>query len=109
MFRTNIMIVLCFHIHRARDTHQIAEAQQEKNARLREAFGISNYFVEGSSFDPERIAKEELAKSAALQQELQLRKEAEKNQSKRYTIVKTPSPEPVAEDKDTSIDQQNSE
>lgn len=39
-------IVLTFSV---RETHQLAEAQQEKNARLREAFGISSNFVEGSS------------------------------------------------------------
>jgi serine/arginine repetitive matrix protein 2 len=62
-----------------RETHQIAEAQQEKNAKLREAFGISEYFVEGSSLDPQRHVKEAQAKSAA-------------EQSKKYTLVRTPSP-----------------
>lgn len=41
------------------------EAQQEKNAKLREAFGISEYFVEGSSLDPSRHAKEAEARAAA--------------------------------------------
>merc|ERR1711892_1481901 len=45
-----------------KETHQIAEAQKEKNKQLKEAFGISEYFVEGSSFDPNRRALEEAAR-----------------------------------------------
>lgn len=41
-----------------RETHAVAEAQAEKNARLRDAFGISPRFVEGSSLDPERRARD---------------------------------------------------
>ena len=37
-----------------KETHQIAEAQKEKNRQLKEAFGISSSFIEGSSFDPNR-------------------------------------------------------
>lgn len=76
-----------------KETHEIAQAQQQKNARLREAFGISNYFVEGSSFDPERKAREELAKSEALQKEIQAEKDSDKTNRKRYALVRTPSPE----------------
>ena len=86
--------------YRVRDTHQIAEAQQEKNAKLREAFNISEYFVEGSSFDSDRKAKEDLAKSLALQKELDTQREQaaaaaakEKESSKRYALVRTPSKE----------------
>lgn len=82
------------------ETHQVAEAQQEKNARLREAFGISEYFVDGSSFDPDRQEKEKLAKAAALLEEerqkaLEREKEKllEKQQAVRYELVHTPSPE----------------
>lgn len=64
-----------------RETHQIAEAQQEKNAKLREAFGISEFFVEGSSLDPERHAREAEARAAAAA-------------SKVYELVRTPSPAP---------------
>lgn len=74
-----------------RETHQIAEAQQEKNAKLREAFGISEYFVEGSSFDPDRKAKEDLKQSTALQDELQAQREAERAKNKLYAILRTPS------------------
>uniref|UniRef100_A0A0C9PRV7 SRRM2 protein n=1 Tax=Fopius arisanus TaxID=64838 RepID=A0A0C9PRV7_9HYME len=65
-----------------RETHQVAEAQQEKNAKLREAFGISEYFVEGSSLDPERHAREAEARAAA---------------GKVYELVHSPSPPPVEE------------
>ncbi|CAL1541187.1 unnamed protein product [Lymnaea stagnalis] len=51
----------------ARETHQLAEANQEKNARLKEAFGLTDY-VDGSAFDPDRKAKEEAAKAAAAAQ-----------------------------------------
>lgn len=82
------------------ETHQVAEAQQEKNAKLREAFGISKYFVDGSSFDQDRQAKEDLARAAAEQEKerqrilLEKEKEAEKARSARYELVHTPSPEP---------------
>uniref|UniRef100_W8AP02 Serine/arginine repetitive matrix protein 2 n=2 Tax=Ceratitis capitata TaxID=7213 RepID=W8AP02_CERCA len=85
-----------------RETHQIAEAQQEKNAKLREAFNISEYFVEGSSFDSDRKAKEDLAKSLALQKELDAQresaaagreKEKERDDKRRYALVRTPSRE----------------
>lgn len=68
-----------FFFFSVRETHQIAEAQQEKNAKLREAFGISEFFVEGSSLDPERHAREAEARAAA---------------SKVYELVRTPSPAP---------------
>ncbi|KAL8573361.1 hypothetical protein ACOMHN_032823 [Nucella lapillus] len=49
----------------AKETHQLAEANQEKNQRLREAFGLGDY-VDGSAFDPNRKAKEEAAKATAM-------------------------------------------
>lgn len=61
----------CFYCS-VRETHAIAEAQQEKNARLRDAFGISPRFVEGTSLDPERRARE---------------------QAQKYPLVRTPSHE----------------
>lgn len=91
-------------IYSVTETHQVAEAQQEKNAKLREAFGISKYFVDGSSFDPDREAKEQLAKSAALQEKerqrilLEKEKDGEKAQGRRYDLVHTPSPEPPDSD-----------
>ncbi|GCB80961.1 hypothetical protein scyTo_0021304 [Scyliorhinus torazame] len=45
------------------ETHQLAEANEKKNERLRAAFGISDSYVDGSSFDPKRRAQEAVAKS----------------------------------------------
>lgn len=81
----------------ARETHQVAAAQQEKNERLRSAFGISEYFVEGTSFDADRKGKEELAKSTALQGELEAQRAAEKEKGKLYKLVRTPPRETEAE------------
>ncbi|XP_071945165.1 uncharacterized protein [Antedon mediterranea] len=44
------------------ETHQLAEAKEKQNAKLREAFGIGDNYVDGSSFDPDRRAKEAAAK-----------------------------------------------
>jgi len=59
------MFILYFSV---RDSHQFADEQLKKNARLRDAFGISEFFIEGSSLDPERKIKEAaLAQLKALQ------------------------------------------
>lgn len=76
-----------------RETHQLAAAKHEKNAMLRSAFGISEYFVEGSSFDADRKAKEELAKSSALQKELEAQRALDTEKNKQYKLVRTPSRE----------------
>lgn len=47
--------------------------------------------MEGSSFDPDRKAKEELKQSTALQDELQAQRDAEREKNKRYALVRTPS------------------
>jgi serine/arginine repetitive matrix protein 2 len=36
----------------------LAELNEKKNERLRAAFGISDSYVDGSSFDPQRRARE---------------------------------------------------
>uniref|UniRef100_A0A8D9EK96 Serine/arginine repetitive matrix protein 2 n=1 Tax=Cacopsylla melanoneura TaxID=428564 RepID=A0A8D9EK96_9HEMI len=72
-----------------RETHHIAEAQLEKNAKLRDAFGISEYFVEGSSLDPARREKEAQARSAAAA----IKAALEPVEKKKYALVRTPSPE----------------
>lgn len=52
VFRSVVFnLILIFSV---RETHQLAEAQQDKNARLREAFGISSSFVEGTSLQSGR-------------------------------------------------------
>lgn len=53
------------------ETHQLAEANEKKNERLRAAFGISDSYVDGSSFDPNRRAKEAATAAAAKQQQEQ--------------------------------------
>lgn len=65
---------------------------------MKEAFGISDYFVEGTSFDSNRQEKEEMAKKAALQEELDAQREADRNKNKRYAIVRTPSKERDTDD-----------
>jgi serine/arginine repetitive matrix protein 2 len=58
--------------YRLRETHEIAQAQQQKNAKLREAFGISDYFVEGTSFDPERKHEKNLQKAKQFRRNFKL-------------------------------------
>lgn len=91
--RSDNQLMYVSSIYSLKETHEIAQAQQQKNARLREAFGISDYFVEGTSFDPERKAREELAKSEAIQKEIQAEKDSDKINRKKYTLVRTPSPD----------------
>ena len=81
-----------------RETHALAEAQQEKNSRLKEAFGISEYFVEGSSLDPNRKAKEELARAAAEGAAAAAAgNSGAAGEKKKYGWVNTPSPSPSPE------------
>lgn len=49
----------------------MAEANEKKNERLRAAFGISDSYVDGSSFDPNRRAKEAATAAVAKQQQEQ--------------------------------------
>lgn len=91
-----------------RETHEIAKAQQDKNAKLREAFGISEYFVEGTSFDPQRQAKEELAKSEAMQKKLAKDVQEKIAENKKYTLVRTPSPDLSSKSKDLDTDDEKS-
>ncbi|XP_015678832.1 serine/arginine repetitive matrix protein 2-like [Protobothrops mucrosquamatus] len=61
------------------ETHQLAEASEKKNERLRAAFGISDSYVDGSSFDPNRRAKEAATAAVAKQQQ---------EQQKQYSLIK---------------------
>jgi len=73
-----------------RDSHQLADEQLKKNARLREAFGISEFFIEGSSLDPERKIKEAaLAQLKAMQVD--------------QALVQTQMNEDTSTNKDSSI------
>lgn len=40
------------------ETHALAAANQQKNDRLKQAFGISSDYVDGSSFHPDRKERE---------------------------------------------------
>ena len=60
------------------ETHQLAEANEEKNARMKEALGIKDDYKSGSSFDQE--LKEAQRKSEqlaweAVQREIEKQKE----------------------------------
>ncbi|XP_076346210.1 uncharacterized protein LOC143244784 isoform X2 [Tachypleus tridentatus] len=48
-----------------KESHQMAAANQKKNEKLKEALGISEHFVEGSSLDPQRKQKEALVMAKA--------------------------------------------
>ncbi|XP_054168007.1 SRRM2 protein homolog rsr-2-like [Oppia nitens] len=64
-----------------KETHKLAEMNHKKNDNLKNALRINSNFIEGSSLDPTRKAKEALAR------------EAEKQ--KRYAIIPEPLDEPV--------------
>lgn len=49
---------MLFFFSRVTETHQLAELNEKKNERLRAAFGISDSYVDGSSFDPQRRTRE---------------------------------------------------
>merc|ERR1719483_1640387 len=79
-----------------KETHQIAEAQKEKNKQLKEAFGISEYFVEGSSFDPNRRALEEAARDGGGRKKMGLDNEEreekrDKKKKKKKKVVSSDS------------------
>ena len=62
------------------ETHQLAEANEEKNARMKEALGIKEDYKDGSSFDQElkeaQRRSEQLAREAK-QKEIDKQKEKE--------------------------------
>lgn len=60
------------------ETHALAAANQQKNDRLRAAFGISSDYVDGSSFHADRKEKEKEKR------ELE-RLERERQQQQKYT------------------------
>lgn len=62
------------------ETHALAAANQQKNDRLREAFGISSDYVDGSSFHPDRKEREKEKRE-------QERLEREKLQQQKYQWV----------------------
>jgi len=68
-----------------KDTHEVAEAQNQKNEALRMALGLSEFFVDGSSFDPARKAKEEMARAKAMaNQNYQFMKDEDEGEKKKH-------------------------
>lgn len=65
---------------RATETHALAAANQQKNDRLRAAFGISSDYVDGSSFQADRKEKEKEKRE-------QERLEKERLQQQKYMWV----------------------
>lgn len=63
---------------RVTETHALAAANQQKNDRLRAAFGIASDYVDGSSFHADRKEKEKEKRE-------QERLEREKQQQQKYT------------------------
>lgn len=63
---------------RVTETHALAAANQQKNDRLRAAFGIASDYVDGSSFHADRKEKEKEKRE-------QERLERERQQQEKYT------------------------
>ena len=62
-------------------THEVAEANENKNAKMRDAFGIKSDFAEGSSFNEEHQKQRRDEEKAA-------REEKHKgNQAKRWDTL----------------------
>lgn len=81
----------------AKDTHEVADAQQRKNRLLKEAFGISDDYVSAQAFNTDRAesAKDILAKKAAKPKVLELKAPSDTPpRGRRYALIRTPSPEP---------------
>jgi len=55
-------------LDRAKETHQIAAASEARNEQLRAAFGLSEFYKDGTSLDPQRKAKEQAAQALAAAQ-----------------------------------------
>lgn len=73
-----VPLTWCFALpRRVTETHALAAANQQKNDRLRAAFGISSDYVDGSSFHADRKEKEKEKRE-------QERLEREKLQQQKY-------------------------
>lgn len=65
---------------RVTETHALAAANQQKNDRLRAAFGISSDYVDGSSFHADRKEKEKEKR-----EQERLERERQQQQQQKYT------------------------
>lgn len=76
-----------------KDSHRIAESQQAKSNQFKAALGISDFFVEGSSLDPNRKAKEDNAIAVAMaQKKYAILKDEEEGEEEEEESA-SPSPE----------------
>ena len=83
----------CFSV---KNSHEAAQAQIQKNNRLKDAFGISQYFVDGSSLDPNRKVKEEFARSVAMaQKSYKLLQSSDEEETKNKDATKTEKRKPA--------------
>ena len=74
---------LCLSTFSVTETHQLAEANEEKNARMKEALGIREDYKGGSSFDQELKEAQRKSEQLALeakQKEMEKQKEREQIQ-----------------------------
>ncbi|MEJ1287469.1 hypothetical protein NN561_018488 [Cricetulus griseus] len=94
------------------ETHQLAELNEKKNERLRAAFGISDSYVDGSSFDPQRRARE--AKQAVPEPPKPYRsptpksKRKSKDKKRKRSRSTTPAPKSRRAHRSTSADSASS-
>ena len=66
------------------ETHALAAANQQKNDRLRQAFGIGSDYVDGSSFHPDRKEREKEKREQEKEKRELERLEKEKLQKQKY-------------------------
>ena len=64
------------------ETHQLAEATEEKNARMKEALGIKDGYKDGSSFNQNQEVKEIWRESEPMMREAK-QEEVEKEREQR--------------------------
>ena len=75
---------ITFFVFSATETHQLAEANVQKNIKMKEALGIKEDYKDGSSFDQElKAAQKASAQLAWEAKQKELEKEKEKEQIKR--------------------------
>ena len=58
-----------FHLCSLTETHQIAQANEEKNAKFKAAFGIKDDYKDGSAFNQELQEMERMKKKEAKEKE----------------------------------------
>merc|ERR1711976_734710 len=74
-----------------KDSHQLAQAQKEKNDKLKAAFGLSGTFIDGSSFERNRAAKEKAEEVLASKKEDKKPKKKKKKRARSSSSSSTSS------------------